>query len=63
MVEALTRLSASDDYWVAACAVTVAGELRLKSLRTQIDRLREHPGAIVREAAERAFSELDGAHE
>ncbi len=63
VVEALTRLSASDDYWIAACAVTVAGELRLKSLRAQIERLREHPGAIVREAAERAFSELDGAHD
>ncbi len=49
--EALIRLTASEDYWIAACAVTVAGELHLKSLRPHIERLREHPGAIVREAA------------
>ncbi len=55
--EALSRLTASEDYWIAACAVTVAGELRLKSLQPRIESLRDHPGAIVREAAARAFSE------
>ncbi len=53
-VEALRLLSESRDYWIAACAVTVVGELGLASLRTQIESLREHPGAIVREAALRA---------
>ena len=52
--EALGLLSASGDYWIAACAVTVVGELGLASLRPQIERLLEHPGAIVREAALRA---------
>jgi hypothetical protein len=52
--EALKRLSASGDYWIAACAVTVVGELRLTSLLPQIESLRDHPGAIVREAAVRA---------
>ncbi len=52
--EALKRLSASGDFWIAACAVTVAGELRLTTLMPQIESLREHPGAIVREAALRA---------
>jgi hypothetical protein len=50
----LRLLSASRDYWIAACAVTVIGELRLASLRTDVESLREHPGAIVREAALRA---------
>jgi AAA family ATP:ADP antiporter len=58
--EILSRLCASEDYWIAACAVTVAGELRLTSLKEQIEKLREHPGAIVREAAARAFS-FEGA--
>ena len=52
--EALKSLSASRDYWVAACAVTVAGELGLKALLPTIESLRVHPGAIVREAAARA---------
>jgi AAA family ATP:ADP antiporter len=52
--EALRRLSASKDYWIAACAVTVAGELGLAALKAQIESLREHPGSIVREAARRA---------
>jgi AAA family ATP:ADP antiporter len=52
--EALRLLSASRDYWIAACAVTVVGELRLAALMPQIESLREHPGAIVREAALRA---------
>jgi len=52
--EALKRLLASGDFWIAACAVTVAGELRLTTLMPQIESLREHPGAIVREAALRA---------
>ncbi|HLE71714.1 MAG TPA: hypothetical protein VJH87_18690 [Vicinamibacteria bacterium] len=52
--EALRRLSASRDYWIAACAVTVAGELGLAALMPQIESLRKHPGAIVREAALRA---------
>jgi AAA family ATP:ADP antiporter len=54
--EALRRLSASHDYWIAACAVTVAGDLNLSALMPQIESLREHPGAIVREAAGRALS-------
>jgi AAA family ATP:ADP antiporter len=53
-VEALKLLSESRDYWIAACAVTVIGELGLASLRMQIESLRAHPGAIVREAALRA---------
>lgn len=52
--EALKRLSASGDYWIAACAVTVVGELGLIALMPQIESLRDHPGAIVREAAVRA---------
>ncbi len=52
--EALRLLSASRDYWIAACAVTVVGELRLAALMPQIESLRDHPGAIVREAALRA---------
>ena len=52
--EALRRLSGSPDYWIAAVAVTVIGELGLAALRPQIESLREHPGAIVREAALRA---------
>lgn len=52
--EALRRLSASEDYWVAACAVTVAGDLGLTALMPQIERLHDHKGAIVREAALRA---------
>jgi AAA family ATP:ADP antiporter len=53
--EALRRLLASRDYWIAACAVTLAAELGLAALMPQIERLREHPGAIVREAAVRAL--------
>jgi hypothetical protein len=34
--------------------VTVAGELGLKALLPTIERLKVHPGAIVREAAMRA---------
>jgi hypothetical protein len=49
--EALRRLSACGDYWVAACAVTVIGELGLASLMPQLETLLDHPGAIVREAA------------
>jgi AAA family ATP:ADP antiporter len=52
--EALKRLSASGDFWIAACAVTVVGDLGLTTLMPQIESLREHPGAIVREAALRA---------
>jgi hypothetical protein len=52
--EALKRLSASGDFWIAACAVTVVGDLGLTALMPQIESLREHPGAIVREAALRA---------
>jgi len=52
--EALRLLSASRDYWIAACAVTVIGDLGLAALMPQIESLREHPGAIVREAAARA---------
>jgi len=52
--EALKRLSASGDFWIAACAVTVVGELGLDALMPQIESLRDHPGAIVREAALRA---------
>jgi AAA family ATP:ADP antiporter len=53
-VEALRQLSTSRDYWIAACAVTVAGDLGLEALMPQVEGLRHHPGAIVREAAERA---------
>jgi AAA family ATP:ADP antiporter len=55
--EALRRLTASSDYWIAACAVTVAGERRLAVLMPQIAKLREHPGGIVREAADRALAQ------
>ncbi len=55
--EALRQLAASSDYWVAACAVTVAGELRIKGLTAQIEGLREHQGAIVREAALRSLAQ------
>jgi AAA family ATP:ADP antiporter len=54
--EALSLLSVSG-LLVAACAVTAKGELGLAALMPQIESLREHPGAIVREAALRA-SEL-----
>jgi AAA family ATP:ADP antiporter len=57
--EVLRRLAASEDYWIAACAVTAAGELRMSSLRQLIEKLREHPGSIVREAAARAFAEVE----
>jgi hypothetical protein len=58
--EALRRLSASQDYWIAACAVTVISELRVTGLMTQIESLREHRGSIVREAALRALALAQG---
>jgi hypothetical protein len=54
--EALRRLSASQDYWIAACAVTVISELGVTGLMPQIESLREHRGSIVREAALRALA-------
>jgi AAA family ATP:ADP antiporter len=54
--EALRRLSASHDYWIAACAVTVAGELQVAGLIRELESLRDHPGSIVREAAVRALT-------
>jgi hypothetical protein len=53
--EALRRLSASHDYWIAACAVTVAGELQVAGMVRQLESLRDHPGSIVREAVLRAL--------
>jgi AAA family ATP:ADP antiporter len=52
--EALRRLSSSEDYWIAACAVTVMGELAADALMSEIESLRGHRSAIVREAAARA---------
>ncbi len=56
--EALRRLTTSRDYWVAACAVAVVGELGVSGLAPTVESLRTHPGEIVREAAARASLEF-----
>jgi AAA family ATP:ADP antiporter len=53
--EALARLLQSTDEWVLACTVTVVGVLGLRSLFPRLDALRDHRGAVVREAAEHAL--------
>ncbi len=54
--EALTRLLRHRDYWVAASAATLAGELEGAPLEAELASLKEHPSEIVREAVENALS-------
>jgi AAA family ATP:ADP antiporter len=54
--EALQRLATGSDYWVAACAVAWAGDLRLRGLVPLFTKLRGHRSILVREAAERALA-------
>jgi len=54
--EALTRLLRHRDYWVAASAATLAGELEGAPLKAELASLKEHPSEIVREAVENALS-------
>jgi hypothetical protein len=54
--EALTRLLRHRDYWVAAIAATLAGELEGAPLEAELASLSEHPSKIVREAVENALS-------
>jgi ATP:ADP antiporter, AAA family len=56
--QVLPGLMRSGDDWLAACAVTVAGRLRLVSLAPLFERARDHSSALVREAASRALLSL-----
>ena len=56
VTEALTRLLRHRDYWVAASAATLAGELEGAPLEAELASLKEHPSKIVREAVEKALS-------
>jgi AAA family ATP:ADP antiporter len=58
---ALGALVQSQDYWIAAGAVTVIGEERLGSLVPVLEAARNHRGAVVREAVARAIEKLSPA--
>jgi ATP/ADP translocase len=55
---ALSRLLASSDYWLAACAASTVGELKIDSLARELQAKREHAGYVVREAAARSLEKL-----
>ncbi|HXV60960.1 MAG TPA: Npt1/Npt2 family nucleotide transporter [Vicinamibacteria bacterium] len=59
--EALGRLALSTDDWLAACAITVAGDKGLAASLPGLEELREHKSPRVREAVKHAVKPALGS--